>query len=91
MKVKFEKLQYQIDAVQSIIDLFKGQEECVTEFTLSAQPAPGQATLSDSVLAIGIGNEQKISDEELSLMAKTFLVLTIVNIQVLKILKKAIM
>jgi len=65
MKVKFEKLQYQIDAVQSIIDLFKGQEECVTEFTLSAQPAPGQATLSDSVLAIGIGNEQKISDEEL--------------------------
>ena len=65
MKVKFEKLQYQIDAVQSITDLFKGQEECVTEFTLSAQPSPTQTTLSDSGLAIGIGNEQKISDEEL--------------------------
>ena len=65
MKVKFEKLQYQIDAVQSIIDLFKGQEECVTEFTLSAQPSPTQTTLSDSGFAIGIGNEQKISDKEL--------------------------
>ena len=64
MKVKFEKLQYQIDAVQSIVALFKGQEECVTEFTLSAQQTQGQATLYDSV-AIGIGNEQKISDEDL--------------------------
>ena len=65
MKVKFEQLQYQIDAVQSIIDLFKGQEECATEFTLSTRPTPGQTTLSDSALAIGIGNEQKISEEEL--------------------------
>ena len=65
MKIKFEKLDYQIDAIKSITDLFKGQEECKTEFTLSVQPTPIQAKITDSVPEIGIGNEKKISDEEL--------------------------
>ena len=65
MKIKFEKLDYQIDAIKSITDLFKGQEECKTEFTLSVQPTPIHAKITDSVPEIGIGNEKKISDEEL--------------------------
>ncbi|MDD4637052.1 MAG: DEAD/DEAH box helicase family protein, partial [Bacteroidales bacterium] len=62
MKLKFESdLDYQLEAVQSICDIFAGQEVMKSNFTVSMNEDNSYLPLNE----IGIGNTLKLSDEEL--------------------------
>lgn len=64
MKIKFNPdLDFQADAVASIVDLFEGQETCQTNFTVGAMDATPQLDLLENDL--GIGNRLKLLDEDL--------------------------
>ena len=44
MKLHFEPdLDFQLDAIEAVCDLFRGQEICRTEFTVTADPTAPQA------------------------------------------------
>ena len=59
MKLKFDSnLDYQSDAVNSVIDLFKGQNSMFQYFTVA-----GQSGLKDS--GQGVGNKIDISKEDI--------------------------
>jgi len=78
MKLHFEpNLDYQLQAVESVCDLFRGQEACRTEFTVTirsgtAEPAndlfpgavPQQLTLGIAESDLGIGNRLTLLDDE---------------------------
>jgi type III restriction enzyme len=62
MKLHFEPdLDYQLRAIESVCDLFRGQEICRTEFTVSFAEAD-QQTLGLSENDLGVGNRLAISD-----------------------------
>lgn len=62
MKLKFYKnLEYQLQAIASIVDLFRGQTPMQTNFTVSAYR--GQIGIYDS--ANGISNRLELSEEEI--------------------------
>lgn len=64
MKIKFNPdLDFQADAVASIVDLFEGQETCQTNFTVGAMDATPQMDFYESNL--GIGNRLKLLDEDI--------------------------
>lgn len=67
MKLRFESdLDYQLDAIEAVCDLFKGQDINRTEFTVSrvaADAAQGALGLDESTL--GIGNRLTLLDEEI--------------------------
>jgi len=79
MKLHFEpNLDYQLQAVEAVCDLFRGQEVCRTEFTVTmraptAAPAgdlfpgtaPRQLTLGMAESDLGIGNRLTLLDDEL--------------------------
>lgn len=81
MKLHFEpNLDYQHAAIESICDLFRGQEICRTEFTVTVQsfryikgqeelPLSGgsfaQSELSLAQNDLGIGNRLTLLDDEL--------------------------
>jgi type III restriction enzyme len=66
MKLHFESsLDYQIQAVESVCDLFRGQETCRTEFTVTQQSAGAQGSLTLAENDLGIGNRITLLDEEL--------------------------
>lgn len=67
MKLHFEPdLDYQQDAIQAVVDLFRGQETCRTEFTVTYQTNPGaQQSLALAETALGIGNRLRLLDDEL--------------------------
>ena len=62
MKLQFDSnLEYQTDAVNSVVDIFKGQNTLYQYFTVS-----GQANFSDTgKIGQGIGNKIDISDEDI--------------------------
>lgn len=60
MKLKFKNQEFQTDAANSIVDLFKGQEKLSSTFEISEGP---QLDLFENEL--GIGNVINISKEEL--------------------------
>ncbi len=60
MKLKFDKMDYQTDAVESIVDVFEGQSMRVSNFSVSMGEIIGQQTT-----ALGIGNKLELSDAEL--------------------------
>jgi type III restriction enzyme len=65
MKLHFEpNLDYQHDAIEAVCDLFRGQEICRTEFTVTAATA-GQLALSFAESDLGIGNRLTLLDDEL--------------------------
>ncbi len=65
MKLHFEpNLEYQIEAIEAVCDLFKGQEICRTEFTVT-KDAVGGAYLPGFESDLGIGNRLKLVDEEI--------------------------
>jgi type III restriction enzyme len=78
MKLHFEpNLDYQLQAVEAVCDLFRGQETCRTEFTVS-MPVPvdvdvdrsrgvfqARALTGVSETDLGIGNRLTLLDEEL--------------------------
>jgi type III restriction enzyme len=78
MKLHFEpNLDYQIGAIEAVCDLFRGQEICRTEFTVtmktpnsdaedvSPDRLPAQFTLGIGESDLGIGNRLTLLDDEL--------------------------
>ena len=64
MKLHFEPdLDYQLQAIEAVCDLFHGQETYRTEFTVTRDAAAGQMSLLENDL--GIGNRLTLLDEEL--------------------------
>lgn len=67
MKLRFEPdLDYQLQAIEAVCDLFKGQDINRTEFTVSrvaADAAQGALGLDESTL--GIGNRLTLLDDEI--------------------------
>ena len=69
MKLHFEPdLDYQWQAIEAVCDLFRGQEQCRTEFTVTMK-APAaldpQMTLGIAQSDLGIGNRLTLLDDEL--------------------------
>lgn len=56
MKIKFDKQQYQHDAIQSITDLFKGQSSNISNFTVSMGNIVGS-----EVTSLGVRNDLELS------------------------------
>ncbi len=78
MKLHFEpNLDYQLQAIEAVCDLFRGQEICRTEFTVTMKvPAaiaddmfpgtvPQQMTLGVAESDLGVGNRLTLLDDEL--------------------------
>ena len=66
MKLHFESnLEYQHTAIESVCDLFRGQEICRTEFTVTRGAMAAQQTLSFAQSELGIGNRLQLLDDEL--------------------------
>lgn len=64
MKLHFEpNLDYQLQAIEAVCDLFQGQETCRTEFTVTRESASGQLSLLENDL--GIGNRLTLLDDQL--------------------------
>ena len=63
MKLHFEpNLDYQIQAIDAVCDLFRGQETCRTEFTVTRDAASRQMAMFENDL--GIGNRLSLPDDE---------------------------
>jgi len=78
MKLHFEaNLDYQLQAIEAVCDLFRGQEVCRTEFTVTMKrpdpigtdlfpgTQPEQLTLGVAETDLGIGNRLTLLDEQL--------------------------
>ena len=66
MKLHFEPdLDYQLRAIESVCDLFRGQETCRTEFTVTQPSHGGQESLPGMDGPLGIGNRQQLLPEEM--------------------------
>ena len=78
MKLHFEaNLDYQLQAIEAVCDLFRGQEVCRTEFTVTMKtPAaiadvmlsgtvPQQMSLGIAESDLGVGNRLTLLDDEL--------------------------
>lgn len=77
MKLRFDPdLDYQLQAIEAVCDLFRGQEVCRTEFTVMMNApspaddqfpdtAPRQLTLGVAESDLGVGNRLTLSDDEL--------------------------
>ncbi len=64
MKLHFEpNLDYQAQAIEAVCDLFRGQEVCRTEFTVTRGSAVAQGSLLDNDL--GVGNRLTLLDDQL--------------------------
>ena len=65
MKLHFEpNLDYQHDAIESVCDLFRGQEICRTEFTVTHNAVGNQIDMF-AANELGIGNRLQLLDHEL--------------------------
>ncbi len=66
MKLHFEpNLDYQLQAIEAVCDLFRGQEICRTEFTVTRDALVSQQTLALAQRDLGIGNRLTLLDDEL--------------------------
>ena len=66
MKLRFEPdLDFQLQAVDSVCDLFRGQEICRTEFTVTRGPAGPQVRMAFLENDLGIGNRLTLLDNEI--------------------------
>ena len=66
MKLHFEpNLDYQHTAIESVCDLFRGQETCRTEFTVTRDTLAAQYSVSFAQNDLGIGNRLQLLDDEL--------------------------
>ena len=66
MKLHFDpNLDFQIHAIEAVCDLFRGQEICRTEFTVTRHPQKSQAHLVFAQNDLGIGNRLALLDEEI--------------------------
>ena len=66
MKLHFEpNLDFQLQAIEAVCGLFRGQEICRTEFTVTRDPAEPQARLAFAQNDLGIGNRLFLLDDEI--------------------------
>jgi type III restriction enzyme len=66
MKLHFEpNLDYQHAAIEAVCDLFRGQEICRTEFTVTIDPLAAQQRFEFYESDLGIGNRLRLLDDEL--------------------------
>lgn len=66
MKLHFEpNLDYQRQAIEAVCDLFRGQEVCRTEFTVTRSSADAQMRLAFAQNDLGVGNRLTLLDDEL--------------------------
>ncbi len=66
MKLHFEpNLDYQWHAIEAVCDLFRGQEICRTEFTVTRELSPKQITMTFAQSDLGVGNRLSLLDDEL--------------------------
>src|SRR5882762_3098354 len=66
MKLHFEpSLEYQQTAIEAVCDLFRGQETCRTEFTVTRDALAVQHTMAFAQRDLGIGNRLQLLDDEL--------------------------
>ncbi len=66
MKLHFEPdLDFQIQAIEAVCDLFRGQDACRTEFTVTAESSIVQARLAFAENDLGVGNRLTLLDEEI--------------------------
>lgn len=66
MKFHFEpNLDYQHTAIESVCDVFRGQEICRTEFTVTRDAFTSQQSLAYAQSDLGIGNRLQLLDDEL--------------------------
>ena len=66
MKLHFEpNLDYQIAAIDAVCDLFRGQEICRTEFTVTHDGSDPQYRMGFAENDLGIGNRLTLLDDEL--------------------------
>lgn len=67
MKLHFEdNLDYQLSAINAVVDLFKGQEISRTEFTVTYKPEENiQGNLGLVENELGIGNRLQLVDDEI--------------------------
>ncbi len=65
MKIKFERdLDFQLEAISSIVDIFEGQEISQSNFTVNAPRYDGNQMIMDFE-HIGVGNRLKLLDDEI--------------------------
>ena len=66
MKLHFEpNLDYQLQAIESVCDLFRGQEVCRTEFTVTMKAPTRQITLGMADTDLGLGNKLTLQEDQL--------------------------
>ena len=66
MKLHFEPdLDYQLQAIEAVCDLFRGQEICRTEFTVTRDVMDPQVRMSFAESDLGFGNRLTLLDDEL--------------------------
>ena len=66
MKLHFEPhLDYQLQAIEAVCDLFRGQEVCRTEFTVTMKVPDQQLTLGVAETDLGVGNRLTLLDDQL--------------------------
>ena len=65
MKFRFEPdLDFQLQAVDAVCDLFRGQEVCRTEFTVTKDRADAQERMAFAQNDLGVGNRLTLLDDE---------------------------
>ncbi len=66
MKLHFEpNLDYQLQAIEAVCDLFRGQEICRTDFTVTQHAIGDQQALAFTESDLGVGNRLTLLDDEL--------------------------
>ena len=66
MKLRFEPdLDFQLQAVNTVCDLFRGQEVCRTEFTVTRDRVDPQERLAFAQNDLGVGNRLTLRDVEI--------------------------
>lgn len=66
MKLHFEpNLDYQLQAIEAVCDLFRGQEICRTEFTVTRDMSAAQTQMAFAESDLGVGNRLTLLDDEL--------------------------
>ena len=66
MKLHFEpNLDFQLQAIEAVCDLFRGQEICRTDFTVTREAAGPQERLGFDQTDLGIGNRLTLLDDEI--------------------------
>jgi type III restriction enzyme len=66
VRLNFEpNLDYQLQAIEAVCDLFRGQEICRTEFTVTRDVASVQASLAFAERDLGLGNRLTLLDDQI--------------------------